>query len=165
MSELQPYVGPLIALAGTLAGAAVGFYQWRRQNGNPNRAAVADARRKAAEAIWGKLEELNLELRSPAADRRTDLRLLAADLNATFLRNSLYLDQDTQRLANDYLASLVDLARRMDGTDDERTRAQWSDTVATPEPGLAQGELLAALTTLAGRRERVQQALLHAAGG
>ena len=102
-------------------------------------------------------------MRSTGEARRTDRRLLAADLNATFLRNSFYLDGDTQRLANDYLESLVALARQMDGADD-RTREEWSATIVDPEPGMAHGELLAALTKLAARPEKVQRALLRAAG-
>ena len=163
MSDLQPYIAPVFALLGTVTVAGLGMYQWRRQHGNPNRGAIAEARRKAAEAIWAKLEELNLELRSTGDARRTDRRMLAADLNATFVRNSFYLDGDTQRLANDYLDSLVALARQMDGADD-RTREEWSATIVDPEPGLAQGELQAALATLADRREKVRRALLRAAG-
>ena len=163
MPDLQPYIAPVFALLGTVTAAGLGLYQWRRQHGNPNRGAIAEARRKAAEAIWAKLEELNLELRSTGETRRTDRRLLAADLNATFLRNSFYLDGDTQRLANDYLESLVALARQMDGADD-RTREEWSATIVDPEPGMAHGELLAALTKLAARPEKVQRALLRAAG-
>ena len=160
---MQSVVGPLIALLGTLVVAALGFYQWRRQNGNPNRGGVAEARRKAAEAIWAKLEELNLELRSPAKDRRADLQALARDLNTVFLQNSLYLDDDTQRLANDYLASLVALARQMDDAEGE-AREEWGDTVIGPASALAPEALKSALALLADGRKRVKRALLDAAG-
>jgi hypothetical protein len=162
MSDLQPFIGPLIALFGTVVVAGTGLYQWKKQNGNPNRAAVAEARRTAAETLWAKLEELNLELRSKVEDRRADLRMLTTELNATFLKNSLYLDDTTQRLANDYLEALGALAKQIEHSDAD-ARDEWSATVI-PDAAMAHGQLLAALTKLEDSRDKVKRALLRDAG-
>ncbi len=163
MSDTQPWIAPAFALLGTIVVAGAGLYQWKKQNGNPNRGAIAEARRKAAEALWAKLEELNLELRRPAEEGRTDLGLLTTELNATFLQNSFYLDDDAQRLANDYLQSLAGLAAKMDDSQAE-AREAWGDTVIVPDTALAHGDLLAALAKLEDRRGKVKRALLRAAG-
>ncbi len=162
MSDAQPWIGPLIALLGTVVVAGAGLYQWKKQNGNPNRGAIAEARRQAAETLWAKLEELNLELRCKTEDRRADLRMLTTELNATFLKNSFYLDDATQRLANDYLEALGALAKQI-GQSDADSREAWSAT-GIPDAAMAHGQLLAALTKLEDSREKVKRALLRTAG-
>ena len=81
MDTLAQLAGPLIALLGTLTVALLAFYQWRKQHDHPSRTANADARRKAHEALWQKLEEINLKLRNHPCVLRSVGENCAADVH------------------------------------------------------------------------------------
>jgi hypothetical protein len=103
---------PLIAFAGTVIVALLGFYQWRRQYSNPNRAANAAGRREAYEGLWQKLEEINLAIRE---QRDNNSRLLdrLGEINKFFLAHSLYFEDRDQTLINDYIAAMHVLRGRI----------------------------------------------------
>ncbi len=101
---LQP-LAPLIALAGTLIVALLGFYQWKRQYANPNRAANAAARREAYATLWQKLEEINLDLREQRAGNPGLFERLS-EINKFFLAHSLYFEDRDQALINDCIAAM-----------------------------------------------------------
>lgn len=103
---------PLIAFAGTLIVALLGFYQWRRQYSNPNRAANAAGRREAYEGLWQKLEEINLALREQR-DGNSGLLERLSEINKFFLAHSLYFEDRDQTLINNYIAALHVLRGRI----------------------------------------------------
>jgi len=161
MNSLQPYIGPLLALIGTIAVVGFGFYQWRNQQQNLNRSAVSEARRKACEAIWGKLEEVNLRLRSSGEADIAKLPLLLREVNSVFLSNSLYLDDAQQACVNEYAAAIHSFAELI-GASDEDAKDEWSATMA---PRIDSDELIPAYERMSALRATVKGQLLHAAGG
>jgi hypothetical protein len=162
VDAFTPYVGPLLGLLGTVLVASIGLYQWRKQQSNPNRAAVADARRKAAETLWSKLEEINIVLREEHATSKETLRALQKEANSTFLKNSLYLDDTTQQLVKSYVESLSRVASMIQ---DQGSAAaeEWENTNIMPAVS-ASPKLAAALGDAASRRELVKNALLKSTG-
>lgn len=162
MDFLSPHIGQLIALLGTLAVAGLGFHQWRKQHSNPNRAAVAESRRKAAEALWSKLEEINLALRREPQESLPSLDVLLKQANTTFMKQSLYLDDRTQALIRSYVNSLYRASRHL-GEQNSSAAQEWADTAINPD---AQGDeqTRALLAEIASQRERVKEVLLGAAG-
>jgi hypothetical protein len=99
------FIAPALALIGTLLVALLGFYQWRKQNANPNRAANAAARRDAYEGLWKKLEEINLELRK-TRDQKPRVNDQLRSINKYFLGHSLYFDDEDQVIINKYVNAL-----------------------------------------------------------
>jgi hypothetical protein len=159
MSTISPYVGPLLALLGTLAVAGLGFYQWRRTAANQGRAAIAESRRKAAEAVWSKLEEANLALREGVGG--SALLTLRKEVNATFLKNSLYLDDEAQRAVAKYVEALVHVGSLLKG-DHSSMAEEWSNTAW---PIASEGsEAAAALREVRRQRSHVKHILLEATG-
>jgi hypothetical protein len=161
MSALGPYVAPLLALLGTLLVAAIGFYQWRKQASSQSRSAIAETRRKAAEAIWGKLEEVNVALRDVHSINHTKLQTLEKEVNSTFLKNSLYLDDETQRLVSAYIKSLFRVSSLLRGGD-PGIAEQWATTVWPVASD--DRELTEALADARLKRSRVKHALLESTG-
>lgn len=129
MPDLTPYIAPLLALLGTLAVALLGLYQWRKQHLNPNRTAVADAKRKAAEQLWSHVEEIDVKLRTFGADtRKIDVRSDIKALNEAYLRNSLYLSDDVQKRLNEYVLQLHLVARSIEAY--QGHKEEWEVTLA-----------------------------------
>jgi hypothetical protein len=45
-TALTPLIGPALGFAGTCLVVGFGYYQWRKQNGNPNRASDANTQQE-----------------------------------------------------------------------------------------------------------------------
>jgi hypothetical protein len=161
MNALAPYIGPFLALLGTLIVAAIGFYQWRRTATNQSRSAVAEARRKAAEALWSKLEEANIALRSGQSLNEASLRALHNEVNSTFLKNSLYLTEETHRLVSAYLNSLIRVSSMLRGSN-SLAAEEWTNTTwpVAQQPGV----LAEALAEAERQRSAVKRVLLELTG-
>ena len=162
MNSLSQYLTPLLALAGTLIVAALGFYQWKKQSANQSRGAVAESRRKAAEALWSKLEEINLALREASALDRSRFTQLEREVNTIFLKSSLYLADRTQSLVSEYTRALFKVSALLTGTQGSSS-IEWANTAIqisstdSPEAGVALDE--------ANRlRTEVKNALLRSTG-
>ena len=162
MDLISPYLGPVLGLVGTCIVVGFGFYQWRKQNANPNRAGVAEGKRTASELLWSKLEEVNLRLRATAPQDTTELAPLLREVNAVFLANSLYLEDDQQVAANAYIKALHNVGELV-STSDAEAKSEWSNTAAMPLDA-SSPELRKALEDLSALRAEVKEQLLHAAG-
>lgn len=121
-------MAPLIAVAGTLLVALLGFYQWRKQYSNANRAANAAGRRQAYESLWQRLEAINLNLRE---QRGGNPRLFEQlhEMNTFFLAHSLYLEDRDQVLINDYIAAMNVLRERIYASGSEETVSAFQVTM------------------------------------
>ncbi len=162
MNSLSQYLAPLLALIGTLVVAGLGFYQWRRQSANQSRGAVADSRRTAAEAIWSKLEEVNLALREANALDRSRFAQLERDVNTIFLKNSLYLEDRTQGLVSEYTRALFKVSALLTAREGADS-IEWASTSiqisATDSP-----EARVAIDEANHLRTEVKNALLRFTG-
>jgi hypothetical protein len=114
----------VLALAGTLLVALLGFYQWRKQNANPNRAANAAARRDAFAGLWERLEQINMDLRKT----RSEIPSLDGQLhsiNEYFLGHSLYFDDEDQVTINKYVGALHRVRAIIDRDGDDQMNEQY----------------------------------------
>jgi len=114
----------VLALAGTLLVALLGFYQWRKQNANPNRAANAATRRDAFEGLWERLEQINMDLRKT----RSEIPSLEGQLhsiNEYFLGHSLYFDDQDQVTINNYVGALHRVRAIIDRDGDDQMNEQY----------------------------------------
>lgn len=122
-------IAPILALIGTLLVALLGFYQWKKQNANPNRAANAAARRAAYEGLWKRLEEVNLELRelrSEAPSLGDQLR----SINEYFIGHSLYFDDADQEIIDKYVSALHVVRSVIDQSEDTKLKERYCDTMS-----------------------------------
>ena len=117
MSVPSSLLGPLIALAGTVAVALLAFYQWRKQNANPNRAANAAARREAYDSLWQKLEQINLDLREERENNPTLFQHLR-EINTYFISHSIHFEDKDQGIINEYIAAMSLLREKIYTSDD-----------------------------------------------
>jgi len=121
-------VTPVLALLGTLLVAALGFYQWKKQNANPNRDANAAARREAYEGLWKRLEEINLELRKTTREEAASLSNQLRSINEYFLSHSLYFDDADQAIIDRYVRALHLVRSLIDKSDDPALKEKYHTT-------------------------------------
>jgi hypothetical protein len=120
-------ITPGLALIGTLLVALLGFYQWRKQNANPNRAANAAARRDAYEGLWKRLEEINLELRKTGS-KPPSLSDQLRSINEYFLGHSLYFDDADQAIIDKYVSALHIVRSAIDESGDAKVEEDYNTT-------------------------------------
>lgn len=161
MNSLSTFAAPLLALLGTLVVAGLGFYQWRRQAAHQSRGAVAEARRKAAESLWAKLEEVNLAVRESGPANVARLQALEREVNALFLQNSLYLEDATQKVVSGYVRALLRACALLAETGGEAAQ-EWANT--SIEAAAADPEVAQALADVERRRAEVKGLLLRSTG-
>lgn len=135
MDALLPLVTPVLALAGTLAVALLGFYQWRKQNSNPNRAANAAAKRAAYEELWQRLEKINLLLRK-GGNENPNLHAQLREVNKFFISRSLYFDDNDQSVVTEYITAMNALREKVYASDDSNVTAIWHRTIISMPPTL-----------------------------
>jgi hypothetical protein len=95
----------VIALFGVLFVATLGFHQsgWAQESARQTN--QLDAQASAKRILWEKLERINILLRARSHSNPEIFRMIRS-FNEEFLLNSMYLDDDTQQICNDYLHSL-----------------------------------------------------------
>ena len=144
----------LLALAGTLLVALLSFYQWRKQNANPNRAANAAARRDAFAGLWERLEQINMDLRKT----RSEIPSLDGQLhsiNEYFLGHSLYFDDEDQVTINNYVGALHRVRAIIDRDGDDQMNEQYHRTGRIDIRGLE--ELRAAINEMEKYRAIIKE--------
>ena len=147
--------GPILALAGVLIAAILGFYQWKRQYSNPNRAANAAARRDAYEGLWQRLEDINLGLRS-RRDRNPKLFNDLREVNAYFIKHSLYFEDEDQRSINEYIVAMGRLREVVFASGDSEVTSAFA---LTANPGFAarDKEILLAAEDVERLRKKIKK--------
>jgi hypothetical protein len=128
--DLQPFA-PAIALFGTLAVGSLGFYQWKKQNSNPNRASNAAAKREAYEGLWQRLEQINIDLRQQR-ENSNDVDEQLRGINTYFLSKSLYFDDRDQKMINAYVKSMNILQEKIAASGNARISGSWRATMIQP---------------------------------
>lgn len=154
-------VTPLLALFGTLLVAALGFYQWKKQNANPNRAANAAARREAYEGLWKRLEAINLELRN-TRQKPPSLSDQLHSINEYFIGHSLYFDDADQAVIAKYVSALHRVRLIIDAVDNAELKETFRLTGSYDSDRL--DELLRATEEMTKYREVIKEKAQKVAG-
>lgn len=148
-------LAPLIAVAGTLIVALLGFYQWRKQYSNPNRAANAAGKREAYESLWQKLEEINLDLREQR-DSNPSLYERLTEINRFFLAHSLYFEDRDQALINDYIAAMHVLREKIYTSGSEDAVSVFRATM-NPSFSIVEGQVKEAVEQVQELRAKLKK--------
>ncbi|MGA9672055.1 MAG: hypothetical protein WBQ94_22780 [Terracidiphilus sp.] len=158
LQSLTPY----LALIGTIAVALLGFYQWRKQNLNPNRAANAAGRREAYEGLWQMLEQINLDLREHS-ETNPNLFKKLREVNTYFLSHSLHFDDKDQELINEYITAMSVLRERIYTLDDADVAGAFRSTMAAI-PVVQDTEIMKAAEEVKRLRAKVKSKVQRVAG-
>lgn len=162
MGFLRDNAAALIALAGTLVGALLGYRQWRKQQNLATYGRFLQERQTAYETLWAKLEAVHLLIRS-ADFEEVAFRELVRAVNTHLISVGLYVDRGEKQRVNDYLAALGDLGRLLteSAASEAKTNVKRSmhDTAAIPLSVLDEVKgLQAAYDAVEEQRERL---ILH----
>jgi hypothetical protein len=140
------WLAPTLALVGTVVVAAVGYYQWRR---NDKRRRAADFNKKRASvlrALVERLQKLQLLSRNRAG-QSTNLASQAKGLNEFLIENRLWIRPNEAQLARQYLEALIEISSAMESASSEdldvfigTAEGPYSDSVASEFRRLAKAE-------------------------
>ena len=155
------WIAPGLALIGTLLVAALGFYQWKKQDANPNRAANAAARRDAYEGLWQRLEAINLELRN-TPQKPPSLSEQLHSINEYFIAHSLYFDDADQIIIDKYVSALHRVRSIIDESDNAELKETYRLTGSFDSVRLDQ--LLEATKEMGKYREVIKEKAQTVAG-
>ncbi len=158
LQSLTPY----LALMGTLVVALLGFYQWRKQYLNPNRAANAAGRREAYEGLWKMLEQINLDLREHNESNPNLFKKLH-EVNTYFLSHSLHFDDRDQALINEYITAMSVLREKIYTSGDADVAGAFRSTMAEV-PFAKDAEIMAAAEEVKRLRAKVKSKVQKVAG-
>jgi hypothetical protein len=155
MNELVKTILPsLIALAGTLTAAILGYVIWRRQQSQVRSGTFLNEKQAVYRQAWEKLEEVHLYVRGDHVDR-TRLLDLIREANAYLLKSEPLLNKGEYQRSNVYLGELRELGAYL-ATLAENTPAGVREeiyTTAEVAPAVS-----ADVKELVQRLERVKQA-------
>ena len=135
-------LGPsLIALIGTLIVAAIGLYQWRRQQTRTQSEGSRAATEKAYSAIWEHLHAVEMKLRANEPRADTEISSDTRRLNELIQLNSPHLRADDKALLNTYLAALARVSGLIQNLGSPQSKTEWANTMAPipSSPDIADG--------------------------
>ena len=133
MDNLRIILPALIALVGTLIVAFIGYRQWKRQHALTRAGSVLSDKQAAYKAIWHKLEDVHLFVRSETFNRERFLELVRS-VNVELMRSGLLLERGEKGRVNAYLQALETLARNLDSNEDSRVREEVRDNLYSTAP-------------------------------
>ncbi|MFN0138780.1 MAG: hypothetical protein ACKVQW_01670 [Pyrinomonadaceae bacterium] len=134
--DLRVVIPALLAFAGTLIAAYLGYRQWKKHGENAQKADYLKEKQTVYKELWEKLEEVHLKLRIESVEK-SDFKDLLFGVNSYILKKQLFLEKDDQTLVNQYLQSVYELADAIKMYGDEET--QWG--FQTSLPGRAPDEV------------------------
>jgi hypothetical protein len=124
---LKVILPALIALAGTLVVALIGYRQWRRQQTATREEDFRKQQKETYKELWNKLEDVHVKLRVEDVPKE-DFRSMTREVNTYVLKNSLYLDKKDQELANDYLSQVRRFVEIVESSGVEAAMETLNDT-------------------------------------
>jgi hypothetical protein len=132
MNEMLKTVIPaLIALAGTILVAFVGYRQWKRQQDSSRGSDYRSQRQQTYKELWEKLEDVHVRLRTEAVGG-DEFSSLVRDVNSFILKRGLYLEKDDQDLANQYMSKVREFTELVAACDSPEAKMAVNKTGAIP---------------------------------
>ena len=94
---LKTVIPALIALAGTVMVAFIGYRQWKRQQDSSRQSEYRTQRQQTYKELWEKLEDVHVRLRTEVVGGY-EFSSLVRDVNSFILKRGLYLEKDDREL-------------------------------------------------------------------
>ena len=120
-----------IALVGTIITVAVGYRQWKRQQGASHRNALQNERASAYKELWEKLEEVHIRLRGRERKSPRFAEMLR-EVNTFAMKHGLLIDEKDREKATAYLEAVQEYCSIVRESGDEDARDELPKTTAIP---------------------------------
>lgn len=162
------FVGPVLALTGTLAAALLGYRQWKKQQDLARFGSFLSERQTAYKVLWQKLEAAHLYVRSESFDEEAYREIVRA-ANTHLIAVGLLLDRGEKARVNEYLSALSDLGRLLAesaaSAEKDQVQRTLHDTATIPQSLLTQVRgLEEAYRAVERQREILIEHFRHALG-
>lgn len=105
---VSDWLGPSLALVGTIAATCAGLYQWRKGERQRRNARFTARRAEVLEVLLTRLQQVQLASRSRGLPE-SGLKDQTAGLNRYLIEHKLWLEPDEERLAREYLDVLLEI--------------------------------------------------------
>lgn len=134
---LKNAVPAIIALVGTILVALLGYRQWKRQQDATRSGGFQSQKQQTYKELWDKLENIHVRLRTETVGNE-DFRSLVRDVNSYILKNGLYLENDDQQLADQYLSKVREFTNLVAASNSPDAKIALEDTAAEIPPQVIQ---------------------------
>lgn len=156
MNEYLKIILPAsIALIGTIITILVGYRQWKRQQVSSRSATFLAEKQSAYKALWEKLEEVHIKLRTEEVGI-SEFNGLLREVNSFVLKQSLYLEPQDHILSNQYLKTVHRLAEIVLASGDEEAQEE----MALTGPGLPY-ETIKEIKSLFDEVDRIRNSIIE----
>jgi hypothetical protein len=146
MSVASWLVPAALSFIGTVAVAALGYYQWRRTDKRRESSDFNKTRSTVLKTLVERLQQLQLLSRSRAG-QSVDLDDQVKGLNQFLIDNRLWIEPSEAQLARDYMEALLAISSAMESAPQEdldiymvTAEGPYSDNVAGEFRKLARAE-------------------------
>jgi hypothetical protein len=140
------WLAPILGFIGTVAVAALGYYQWRRAGKQREEADFNKERAAVLQTMVGRLQDLQLLSRNRSI-RPEDLERQIKGLNEFLIENRLWVDPISAQQARQYIDALIAINIAMEDASAEDIKVfigtepgPYSDSVAGEFRNLASAE-------------------------
>jgi hypothetical protein len=128
---LKTAIPALIALIGTVLAVLIGYRQWKRQQDTSRENDFRTQKQQTYKDLWEKLEDVHVRLRTEVVGG-DEFHSLVRDVNSFILKHGLYLEEEDQTLANEYLSKVRDFTNLVAACDSEDAKSALSATARIP---------------------------------
>src|SRR5713101_4705205 len=128
---LKNAIPALIALVGTVLALLIGYRQWKRQQDTSRVGEFRTQKQQTYKELWEKLEDVHVRLRTEVVGS-DEFSFLIRDVNSYILKRGLYLENDDQALANQYLSKVRQFTNLVAACDSADAKRAVHDTEQIP---------------------------------
>jgi hypothetical protein len=128
---LKNAVPALVALVGTVLAILIGYRQWKRQQDATRESEFRTQKQQTYRELWEKLEDVHVRLRTDIVES-DEFSSLIRDVNSYILKRGVYLENDDQALATQYLAKIREFTTQVASSDSADAKKAVQDTVIIP---------------------------------
>jgi hypothetical protein len=140
------WLAPTLGFIGTVAVAALGYYQWRRTDKRGRAADFNKTRATVLQTLVERLQQVQL-LSRERAGQSADLDSQLKGLNEFLIENRLWIEPNEAHLALQYMEALIAINSAMESASSEdlkifiaTSEGPFSDSVASEFGRLAKAE-------------------------
>jgi hypothetical protein len=128
---LKNAVPALVALIGTVLAILIGYRQWKRQQETTRESEFRTQKQQTYKELWEMLEDVHVRLRTEVVES-DEFSSLIRGVNSYILKRGLYLENDDQALANQYLAKVREFTNQVASSDSADAKQAVHDTETIP---------------------------------
>jgi hypothetical protein len=131
MEDSQSIGAAIVALVGTLIGTYFAYIKWKDKRRNEIYGEYIKKQQHIYSELWDLLENFSILLRIEEFSNEK-VKIHVRGICIYVMKNDLYIDPEINRLARDYVASLLELNKAVRESENEKAKFEYESTCLFP---------------------------------